>query len=73
VSALFKIYPEIFDSQVKFSVDHQTRFIVTTEGTELVNERLIYGLHMTRTRAPPTACSSTTSRALRRFRERNAR
>jgi predicted Zn-dependent protease len=47
VSALFKIYPEIFDSQVKFSVDHQTRFIVTTEGTELVNERLIYGLHMT--------------------------
>ena len=46
LSALFKAYPEIFDSQVKFSVDHQTRFIVTTEGTELVNERLIYGLHM---------------------------
>ena len=47
VSALFKVYPEIFDSQVKLSVDHQIRFIVTTEGTELVNERLIYGLHMT--------------------------
>ena len=47
VSALFKVYPEIFDSQVKLSVDHQTRYIVTTEGTELVNERLIYGLHMT--------------------------
>jgi len=47
VSALFKAFPEIFDSQVKLSVDHQTRFIVTTEGTELVNERLIFGLHMT--------------------------
>lgn len=46
VSALFKAYPEIFDSQVKLSVDHQTRYIVTTEGTELINERLIYGLHM---------------------------
>jgi predicted Zn-dependent protease len=46
ISALFKAYPEIFDSQVKLSVDHQTRYIVTTEGTELVNERLIYGLHM---------------------------
>ncbi|HEX7599702.1 MAG TPA: TldD/PmbA family protein, partial [Polyangia bacterium] len=47
ISALFKAYPEIFDSQVKLTVDHQTRFLVTTEGTELVNERLIYGLHLT--------------------------
>ncbi len=46
ISALFKAYPEIFDSQVKLSLDHQTRYIVTTEGTELVNERLIYGLHL---------------------------
>ncbi len=46
VSALFKRYPDIFDSQVKMSVDHQTRYIVTTEGTELVNERLIYSLQL---------------------------
>ena len=47
ISALFKAYPEIFDSQVKLNVDHQTRTIVTSEGTELINERLIFGLHMT--------------------------
>jgi predicted Zn-dependent protease len=46
VSALFKVYPEIFDSQVKMSVDHQTRFLTTTEGTELVNERLIYSIQL---------------------------
>lgn len=46
ISALFKQYPELFDSQVKLSVDHQTRFIVTSEGTELVNERLIYSLQL---------------------------
>jgi TldD protein len=45
-SALFKKYPEIFDSQVKMSVDHQTRYLVTSEGTELVNERLIYSIQL---------------------------
>jgi predicted Zn-dependent protease len=53
ISALFKAYPEIFDSQVKLAVDHQTRYIVTSEGTELVNERVIFGLHIYATgRAP---------------------
>ena len=52
-SALFKAYPEIFDSQVKMSVDHQTRFLVTSEGTNLVNERLIYSIQLIATgRAP---------------------
>jgi predicted Zn-dependent protease len=46
ISALFKAYPEIFDSQVKMSVDHQTRYLVTSEGTELVNERLIYSVQL---------------------------
>jgi TldD protein len=46
VSALFKAYPEIFDSQAKLSINHQVRYIVSSEGTELVNERLIYGLHL---------------------------
>jgi TldD protein len=53
ISALFKSYPEVFDSQAKLSVNHQTRYLVTTEGTELVSERLIYGLHLSATgRAP---------------------
>jgi predicted Zn-dependent protease len=46
VSATFKQYPEIFDSQIKMGVSHQTRYIVTTEGTELINERLIYSIQM---------------------------
>jgi TldD protein len=46
VSALFKVYPEIFDSQVKMAVDHQTRYLVTSEGTELVSERLIYSIQL---------------------------
>jgi TldD protein len=45
VSAAFKAFPEIFDSQVKLNVSHQTRYLVSTEGTELVSERLIWALH----------------------------
>ncbi len=45
VSAEFKAFPDIFDSQVKLNVSHQTRYLVTTEGTELVNERLIWAVH----------------------------
>lgn len=53
VSAAFKTYPEIFDSQVKLTASHQTRYLVTTEETELVNERVIFGLHLAATgRAP---------------------
>jgi TldD protein len=46
VSAVFKAFPDVFDSQAKLSVTHQVRYIVSSEGTELVNERLIYGLHL---------------------------
>ena len=45
VSAEFKAFPDIFDSQVKLNVSHQTRYLVTTEGTELINERLIWAVH----------------------------
>jgi TldD protein len=53
VSALFKKYPDVFDSQAKMSVDHQTRFTVTSEGTELLNERLIYSLQLTASARAP--------------------
>jgi predicted Zn-dependent protease len=46
VSAAFKAFPDVFDSTAKLSVNHQVRYIVTTEGTELISERLIYGLHL---------------------------
>ena len=46
VSVVFKSYADIFDSQIKLAVSHQTRYVVTTEGTELVTERLIYGVHL---------------------------
>jgi TldD protein len=53
VSGVFRAYPEIFDSQVKLNVSHQTRYVVTSEGTELVNERLIWAVHFSATgRAP---------------------
>jgi len=53
LSALFKAYPEIFDAQVKLSADHQTRYLVTSEGTALVNERLIYSLNLLATARAP--------------------
>jgi TldD protein len=46
VSAIFKQFPEIFDANLKLGVSHQVRYIVTTEGTALINERLIYSLQM---------------------------
>lgn len=48
-SQRFKRDPKIFDATVKLNVSHQVRTVVTTEGTELVNERLIYGLHLSAT------------------------
>jgi TldD protein len=53
ISALFKAYPEIFDSQVKLSADHQTRYLVTSEGSELVSERIIYSLNVIATARAP--------------------
>ncbi len=46
VSAAFKGEPDVFDSQVKLSASHQTRYVITTDGTELVSERLIWAVHM---------------------------
>jgi TldD protein len=46
LSALFKTDPQIFNAQAKLSVSHQTRYLVSSEGTELINERLIWGIHL---------------------------
>ena len=39
-------HPELFDSHVRVSVDHEEREFASTEGTRLVTERVIYALHV---------------------------
>jgi len=46
-------YPELLDSQIRASVHHEEREFASTEGTRLVSEQVIYGLHVQAwTRAP---------------------
>lgn len=53
VSAQFNKHPELFDSEVRVTTDKVTRLFVSTEGTRLVTEEVIYGLHVSAvTRAP---------------------
>jgi predicted Zn-dependent protease len=53
VSAQFNAHPELFDSEVRVTTDKVTRLFVSTEGTRLVTEEVIYGLHVSAvTRAP---------------------
>ncbi len=39
-------HPELFDSQMRVSVDHEEREFASTEGTRLVTEHVIYALHV---------------------------
>ncbi|NMO18545.1 TldD/PmbA family protein [Pyxidicoccus fallax] len=53
VSGLFNAHPELFDSEVRVTTDKVTRLFVSTEGTRLITEEVIYGLHVSAvTRAP---------------------
>jgi TldD protein len=45
-SERLKSHPEIFDSQLRARVDHEERELANTEGTRLITERAIYGLHV---------------------------
>jgi len=45
-SGRLRAHPELFDSQMRVSVDHETREFASTEGTRLVSEQVIYGLHV---------------------------
>jgi len=45
-TARLRGHPELFDSQLRVSVDHESRQFASTEGTRLVTERVIYGLHV---------------------------
>ena len=39
-------HPEVFDSQMRVSADHEEREFANSEGTRLVTERVIYALHV---------------------------
>jgi predicted Zn-dependent protease len=45
-SAAMMKHAEVFDSDVRFQVTREIRTVVTSEGTRLVNERTIYGVHL---------------------------
>ena len=52
-SLLFKRYADVFDGSVKISADRVTRYLVTSEGSEIVSERVIYSCFVAAaTRAP---------------------
>jgi predicted Zn-dependent protease len=41
-----RMHPELFDSQIRVSADYEQREFASTEGTRLVTEQVIYGLHV---------------------------
>ena len=45
-SGRLRDYPQLFDSQIRVSVDHEEREFASTEGTRLITEQAIYGLHI---------------------------
>ena len=44
-TARLRSHPELFDSQIRVSADHEQREFASTEGTRLVTEQVIYGVH----------------------------
>ncbi len=46
VSAIFRAHPAIFDSSVKITADHFTRWFTSSEGSSVLTERTLYGLHV---------------------------
>ncbi len=46
LSRMFEAHPEIFDSEVRITADHQVRIQATSEGTELVTEEAMYAVHV---------------------------
>lgn len=53
VSARFNAHPELFDSEVRITADKATRLFVSSEGSRIVTEETLYGVHVSAvTRAP---------------------
>jgi TldD protein len=45
-SARLRVHPEIFDSQMRVSEEHEEREFASSEGTRLVTGQVIYALHV---------------------------
>jgi len=46
VGALFKAFPELFDSDVKVRATKTVRYFVSSEGSAILTEEVIYGVHV---------------------------
>ncbi len=49
LSRRFNEFPVIFDSEVRVTADKVTRYFVSTEGTRIVTEETIFGVHVNAT------------------------
>ncbi|WNG25340.1 TldD/PmbA family protein [Cystobacter fuscus] len=47
LSARFKEHPEIFDSEVRVTADKVGRYFVSSEGSRILSEEVMYGVHVT--------------------------
>ncbi|MET0406042.1 MAG: TldD/PmbA family protein [Cystobacter sp.] len=47
LSAHFKPHPEIFDSEVRVTADKVGRYFVSSEGSRILSEDVMYGIHVT--------------------------
>jgi predicted Zn-dependent protease len=45
-TARFRAHPDVFDSRIDVVAEKQIRWIATSEGTALVTEQVIYGVHV---------------------------
>jgi predicted Zn-dependent protease len=46
ISAQLAAVPELFDSEVRITGDHVQRYFVSTEGTRIVTEQTLFGVHL---------------------------
>lgn len=47
LSARFNTHPELFDSDVRITADKVMRIFVSSEGSRIITEETLYGLHIT--------------------------
>ncbi|MGA9524228.1 MAG: TldD/PmbA family protein [Myxococcaceae bacterium] len=46
LSGVFNAHPEIFDSEVRITGDKVVRLFVSTEGSRIITEEILYGIHV---------------------------
>ncbi|HYG69009.1 MAG TPA: metallopeptidase TldD-related protein, partial [Anaeromyxobacteraceae bacterium] len=43
---LFRAHPNVFDSEIRVSAEKQVRWLTSSEGTRLLTESVVYGVHV---------------------------